>query len=209
MDETGAIEGDVTLEFTGHVAAAYKEGLDEESPAEREKEIIAMLKGRISTETEVTNIVIENLEDPEMPLVYKMKIRVPGYAESTGKRFFVKPNVFSKNAKSLFETSNRRNDIFFRYPWTEKDDVSIEIPAGYRVEAFDPPQAVADSRNTGSYVADIKYDESTRVLRYRKEFAFGRNNELEFSSASYGRIKDLFDSYFRADQHAITLIKEQ
>ena len=64
--EDGTLEGDVTIEYTGHLAFDRKEYDDDDSPAQREETLRDAVKGRMST-AEVSNIKIENVTDPIKP----------------------------------------------------------------------------------------------------------------------------------------------
>src|SRR5262249_41490725 len=88
LSEDGTIEGDVRVEYTGHMAVEKKEDYDEESPAEREKRMHAALAKRISN-AEIAEVKFENVTDPFKPLVISYKVRAQGYAERTGKRLFL------------------------------------------------------------------------------------------------------------------------
>jgi hypothetical protein len=50
---------------------------------------------------ELSDIRIENVTDPVKPFVYAYHVRVPGYAQRTGKRLFLQP-AFSSTALLLF-----------------------------------------------------------------------------------------------------------
>jgi transglutaminase-like putative cysteine protease len=49
LGDDGSLEGDVRIEYSGHVAAQMKEDYDQDSPAEREKSIRDSLKSQLST----------------------------------------------------------------------------------------------------------------------------------------------------------------
>ena len=49
-----------------------------------------LIKEQMST-AEISNIKIENVTDPAKPFVYAFHVRVPGYAQRTGKRLFLQP----------------------------------------------------------------------------------------------------------------------
>jgi hypothetical protein len=45
--------------------------------------------------------------DPSKPLVYQYKIRIPNYAQKTGKRLFLQPGFFEYGAAPMFSTATR------------------------------------------------------------------------------------------------------
>ncbi len=206
LDEDGLLEGDVRIEYSGHFAQTGKENIDEESDQEREKAVIEMAKNLISDTTEISDVEIENLKDTEKPLVFKFKIKIANYVDRTGKRIFIKPNIFANNAKARFSTSERQNDIFFRFPWTETDVVTIKIPDGYSLETADPLKTIEDTSKLGLHQAEITFEQETKTIKYKRNFSFGKKGELYFVSKSYDSIKTLFDHYENADKYAVTLV---
>ncbi|MCO6512137.1 MAG: DUF3857 and transglutaminase domain-containing protein [Aridibacter famidurans] len=208
LAEDGSLTGSAMIEMSGHFAAAYKERLDDDSANEREEAVISYVKSRVSEVAEVKNISIENLDDANRPLIYRFDIRVPDYAQRTGRRMFLIPNVFGRAAKPAFQTSTRHNDIFFQYAWSEEDEVELTLPEGFGVESAEPAQPINDTGKLGRHSSEMVLD-GNRTLVYKRRFSFGSDGNLEFAASSYGRLKDLFDTYHSADQKAVTLTRTE
>lgn len=204
----GALTGSAVVEFSGHLAAAYKERLDDDSANEREEAVISFVRSRVSEVAEVANISIENLDDASRPLIYRFDLRVPDYAQMTGRRMFLLPNVFARAAKPAFQTSTRHNDIFFQYAWSEEDEVAIKLPEGFSVESAEPAEPVNDTGKLGRHRSELVLNEDG-TLAYRRHFSFGSDGNLEYTASSYRRLKDLFDAYHSADQKAVTLMRPE
>jgi hypothetical protein len=205
LGEDGSLEGDVRIEYAGHLADFYREYNDDEAPADREKYLIEMIKRRVGNAAEVTNISIENLEDTEKPFVYAFKLRVPAYAERTGKRIFLRPNIFERNTNSLFTAGKRKYDIFFEYAWSENDSISIEFPKGFSPEAVDSPKAVKDEKTGTSLETAISLSDDKRRLNYERRFAYGKPGSLLVYSIYYSGVKSLFEAIHLADSHSLVL----
>jgi len=205
LNEDGSLEGDVRIEFTGHLADYYREYNDDDSPAEREKYLTETIKGQIGNAAEVTNIFIENLEDTEKPFVYSFKIRVPAYAERTGKRIFLRPNVFERNTGALFTAGTRKYDVFFEYAWSENDEISIELPKNYSPESADSPKAVKDEKTGAALETVISLSDDKKTLNYRRAFSFGKPGALLIYQFYYSGIKGLFESIHTDDSHSLIL----
>jgi hypothetical protein len=86
-------------------------------------------------------IRMENVVDPVKPFVYSFHMRVPGYAQRTGKRLFLQPAFFQKGIAAMFSASTRKHGIYFHYSWTEDDTVTIDLPAGFALENAEAPQS--------------------------------------------------------------------
>jgi hypothetical protein len=207
LSEDGTLEGDVRIEYTGHLASEKKEWNDDDSPAEREKTLVQMVKGRMST-AELSGIHIENVTDPVKPFVYSFHVRVPGYAQRTGKRLFLQPAFFQKGIGTLFQTSSRTNPVYFHFPWTEEDEVTIELPAGFALDNPDAP-APFGSGDLSRYDVKIQITQDQRTLIYKRKFFFGGGatdlNRLYYDAGAYGSLKNYFDTLNKQDSHTITL----
>lgn len=202
LDENGTLEGDVTVEYTGHLAVERKRLNDEDSPTQREENLKEMLKSRLSS-AELTNIVIENATDPVKPFVYKYHVRVPEYAQRTGKRLFFQPAYFHKGVEPMFSAGTRRYPIYFHYSWSEEDEVTIELPKGYALDNADRPAPIAAGISKHEVKMGISNDQ--RTLHYGRTFFFGQHDVLLFTVDKYELIKRLFDEVSKADNHMITL----
>lgn len=202
--EDGTLEGDVRIEYTGQSALSTRLDIFEDSDIKREESLKEEVKQRIST-AEVSNVVIENITDASKPLVYGYKIRVPGYAQKTGKRLFVQPGFFEYGVTPLFSSANRKYDVYFRYPWSEVDDVEISLPQGFSLDSADRPEDLADPSNIGSLKITIGVDNAQTFMKYTRKFHFGNGGKLLFPVASYQGVKNLFDAFHKADAHTITL----
>jgi hypothetical protein len=203
LDENGTIEGDVTIEYTGHLGIERKLFNEEDSPVQREENLKESVKTRLSS-AEFTNIVIENVTDPAKPFIYKYHVRVPGYAPKTGKRMFVQPAFFQKGIDAMFSAGTRKYPIYFHFPWSEEDDITLTVPNGYAFDNADPPGSIS-AGPVSRYEVKMSVTNDQRTLKYKRSFFFGAGDSILFPAESYRTIKRLFDEISRSDNHMITL----
>ncbi|MDT5060986.1 MAG: hypothetical protein QOH63_1445 [Acidobacteriota bacterium] len=207
LSEDGTLEGDVRIEYTGQFAIEKKAANDDDSPAQREQNLRDEIKAQMST-AELSNIQIENATDPVKPFAYSFHISVPGYAQRTGKRLFLQPAFFQHGIGPLFPTSSRTHNIYFHYPWSEEDVVTIELPAGFALDSPDQPAPFA-SGNLTRYDVKISVTQDQRTLVYKRNFFFGGGSTglsaLYYDAANYGPLKTYFDTLNKTDNHTITL----
>lgn len=202
--EDGTLEGDVEMHLSGQRALAYRMDNYEEATAKLEADLKAAVKSRISA-AEISDVIIENMMDGSKPLVQKYKIRVPGYAEKTGKRLFLQPGFFKHGSSPVFSSSTRKYDILFSYPWSEDDTVEIKLPAGFELDSADSPGDVGDPRKIGGLVVKISIDKPNHTLKYKRNFHFGGGGHVQFGPEMYQPLKGMFDAFNKADTHTITL----
>jgi hypothetical protein len=142
--------------------------------------------------------------DPVKPFIYAYHVRVPGYAERTGKRLFLRPAFFQYGVGPLFPTSERKNNVYFHYPWSERDTVEINLPEGYVLDNADSPGSLSAGK-TGQYTVKIAVTQDERTLIYNRSFTFGAPDIMLFPQSIYPALKEYFDMMNKADNHTITL----
>ena len=203
--EDGTLEGTAKLEFTGHTGAYHKEYNDDDTPQQREETLKNIVKYNLLSSAEISDISIENVSDPDKPFTYNFKVKVPGYATRTGKRIFLQPNVFERSSKPGFESSDRRYEVYFKYPYSERDDITIELPAGYDLESPDSPGVMKDQGGISINDIKISLTNDKRFIIYKRDFSFGNGGVLRFDKELYPVLKKLFEAYYQGNSHAITL----
>jgi len=202
--EDGTLEGTVEMQLNGQPALLYRWDNYDESQAKLEENLIADVKRRISV-AEVSNVSIENLSDNTKPLIQKYTLRVPNYAQKTGKRLFIQPGFFEYGENPVFSSSTRKYDIFFQYPWSEDDKVEITYPKNYDLDNADAPGTVSDPKQIGMLEIEMGVARANNTLNYKRHFHFGGGGIVLFNSTMYPPLKGLFDAFHTADSHTITL----
>lgn len=205
--EDGTLEGDVVIEYTGHLSYKHKIQNYDSSQNKREETLKESVKETHST-ADISNINIQNVMDPEKPFIYKYKIRVPNYAQKAGSRMFFQPGFFTAGEKPLFTAATRKYDIFFRYPWSEEDEISITLPEGYELDVAEVPDVIADPDKISYLKLNIGIDKENNVLHYKRNFYFGGGGRTLFSAAAYPALKGLFDAFNKANTHPLILKKQ-
>jgi hypothetical protein len=153
---------------------------------------------------ELSEIKIENVTDPAKPFVYGYHVRVPAYAQRTGKRIFLQPAFFEYGSAPLFSSSIRKNDVYFHYPWSEYDEVTIELPTGYALDNADAP-APFSAGAISEYKPTVAVTSDGKLLIYKRNFFFGGGGNIFFPVAAYPQLKNYFDVVNKQDNHTITL----
>ncbi len=204
LSEDGTLEGDIRVEYAGQLGYRYKMENYNESAGKREEDLKEEIKRRIST-AEISGISIENVTEPQKPFVYAFKVRVPNYAQRTGKRLFLQPGFFEYGESPIFSGATRKYDVYFPYPWSEQDNIEIALPKGFALDNADAPGLLADPSKIGSLNVNIGIDNASNTLIYKRQFHFGGGGKTLFPAAVYQPLKNLFDAFNKADTHTITL----
>ncbi len=200
----GTLEGVVKIEYAGQSGLTRKLEGYEDSANKRETDLKDDIKRQVSS-AEISDVVIENATDPVKPLIHSYKVRVPNYAQRTGKRLFLQPGFFEYGSTPLFSGATRKYDVYFQYPWSESDNIEITYPKDFELDNADAPGEVADPQKISSLNINVKVDRANSAMLYKRDFYFGGGGRLLFPSASYQPVKNLFDAFHQSDTHVITL----
>lgn len=203
LAEDGTLEGEVKIEYTGHLAYRYRANSYEDSPTKREEDLKAEIKNQISA-AEVSAVTIENFMDADKPLIHSYKVKIPNYAQKTGKRLFLQPGFFEYGKKPLFNSATRNYDVYFHFPWSENDKIEFELPKGFALDNADTPAPLTDPERIGMLDIKMRITNDQKILIYDRNFHFA-NGMLVFPKAVYQPIKMTFDKYHTANSHTITL----
>jgi hypothetical protein len=208
LTEDGTLEGVVRVEHNGHSAIMRRSEMFEKSPNEREETIKKSWKQMVAT-AEISDFAMENFDDSLKPYVYSFKVRVPNYAQKTGKRLFLQPGFFEYGTAPLFASETRKYSIYFEYPWSEDDEIEIELPKTFEADSVESPGLVNDTKGIGSLNIKIDLAKETNILKFSRQFYFGGKGNILFAATSYTSLKGLFDSFHKADTYSISLKQKQ
>ncbi|MDQ2776022.1 MAG: DUF3857 domain-containing protein [Acidobacteriota bacterium] len=201
LDGQGALEGDLQEVRGGHPAEEWRAQNRKRSAQEREKRFSDEIKSRLPG-AEVTQIKMSDPSDISKPVSIGYHLRVENYATRTGKRLFFAPAIFEMNRPVRYVSGTRKYDILMKYPWSETEDVSIELPSGYALDQSDAPGGV-NFDPVGSY--SVKIIKMGNRLLYHREFIFGKNLSCYFPVAGYPVLKKIFEGVHDGDSHLLTL----
>jgi hypothetical protein len=211
LNDDGSLEGDVRIEYTGQAGLERKELLADMSAEVREKQVRDAIKTWLPT-AEITNMKFENVSDPLHPMVQSYHVRVPDYAQRTSKRLLLQPAFFQFGSKPMFPNQERRHPVYFHYPWSEEDFVSIQLPDGFEPENFAQLLPLR-AETISAYKPLIVYNVQTRTLTYQRSFFFGAGGALIFPRQGspeviqnyYTQLKMLFDVLHDRDSFTVSL----
>lgn len=207
LTEDGTLEGTLRVEHNGHQAIMRRADMFTKTPAEREEILKKSWKETLPT-AEITDFSMEDFNDSSKPYNYSFKVRVPNYAQKTGKRIFLQPGFFEYGRTATFTGDTRKYAIYFEYPWSETDDIEIELPKTLEADSVDSPGTVNEAKGIGALNIKIDLVKETNILKYKRDFYFGKGMIL-FPATSYKPLKNLFDLFHKADTHTVSLKQKQ
>jgi hypothetical protein len=130
-----------------------------------------------------------------------LHIKATAYATVTGKRLILNPYMLKGSSERLVPDSSRKYDFLVDRSYTHVDSITIDIPAGFRLESV--PKEIVMENKFGQYRRSVKW-EANRLVYYR----FNMQNKGRYSAKEYNELVKHFDQIYKADRSSIVFVKE-
>jgi hypothetical protein len=202
LSDTGAIDGDIELQYSGHAAHDRRFELEGESDASRLEHLKDELT-KMYPDAEISGIRIANADDPEKALALNYHIKADGYAQRTGKRLLLQPFFFQRGVAPMFAEGDRKFPVYFPYAWEEHDSVTFELPDGFSLDNADSPASL-EFGAPGAYKVRLM-TRGTKELILARDLTFGRGGQILYGVETYPQLKKIFDEIQTRDNHTISL----
>ena len=199
----GTLEGEWRLTYSGYWSDLFREQEDQDSDAERIKSLQDDLAGRVPGA--VISDVHLDASDSSEPYTVSYRVRIEGYAQRTGARLFFQPMIFQKGLEPMFPSSARSTAVYFRFPWTEQDEIAITLPAGFELEQPEVPSEL----NGGLVRYRVSMKAGGSQLSDTRQLTIGGRDVVVFDQERYAQVKEFFDRVHGADGHTLVLRRPQ
>ena len=142
LDEEGVASGKLEVEFTGQLAALWREDARREDQTGRQKALEDKIKEWLPAGSSVDVTNVKNWEDNALPIDVEATIKIPNLGTSAGHRMLVAASPFETTQASAFQAQLRVNPVYISFPREEIDDVKLQSPAEYKIETVPPAHEV-------------------------------------------------------------------
>jgi len=194
----GRIEVRVDSKLTGQRAIELRNELGGLTSNEQRRRMVDAARNLLPQATiDESSFAISNLTDATAPLAHSLSFTLPQFVERTERRLLLRPALLSHRDESLTPAPTRSNGIYFHYPWSENDRVTIESPDGYELEQL--PEPVTIDIGAARYRSAF-HSEGRRVIYERQLIV----NAINFTANQYPTIKSFFDRVHQADRAVIS-----
>lgn len=140
-------------------------------------------------------------EKNTLPVIKEtLSVTANNYAQVTGNRLFVVPNILSRSGNKLMEEDTRKFDVELNSEYKDIDTVEIKIPAGYQPEAM--PLPVKMETKFGKYSISAKV-QGDKISYYRSMEQYrGR-----FPASAYNDLVKFYEQVYKSDRSKVVLVK--
>jgi len=113
---------------------------------------------------------------------------------ATGKRIFLPLSIFAAGGRDPFASSHREEPIDLQFPFLEKDQVTLHLPAEFQVESV-PTDARVDLPQNAVYLSVAKA--AGQTITYERNLIMAN---ILFTAAEYDKLKGFFDDVSNKDR---------
>ena len=171
LQPDGTLLGTIEETRTGAMAASMRAWLQPLDAAARVRAIESSL-GQHLAHYKTAGMTIEQLDDPEPPLVIRYELTVPSYATRVADMILVRPRVLGAKAEGTIATKERKYGYMTDGVSLQTDEVEIALPPQIALDEL--PKAVDVSTPHVQYTSNSAFENG--VLRYKRRYAMQTNS---------------------------------
>jgi hypothetical protein len=196
--EDGTLKGDIVLEFKGAEALEHRLDAVDRDEAGRKKDLEDEVKQWLPAGSIVKMSVAQGWEDSDTPLAARFNVEVPNYATNAGKRLLVPAFLFQLRQNQAFTHSQRKYPVYFPYPFTDNDVVTMKVPAGFTLESVPQPE---DAKLPYARYQNVSNFDGLQLVTQR-QLAF---NAIYLPVEKYSELKSFFGKVQAGDEQQAVL----
>jgi hypothetical protein len=196
--EDGSAKGKIGIGWAGEEALTHRlRGLKTDD-AGRKKELEDELKAMLPSGASVLLDTVEGWDDAEKQLSATFSVEIPSYASSAGKRMLVPTNLFQSRSRQPFAHGERKQPVYFNFPYYLMDETTITFPATYQMENLPEVQPI----KTDFSVYNLKHSAKGNTVTISRTFAIA---EIAFKQNEYGELRKFFGEVSNGDSQPLVL----
>jgi len=199
----GAIndQGDLNASLVSLYQAERQDALEERIHTSNKDEMDHYLKTFIDLPTydvigfnyQSTNIRLPAIQE-------SLKLTSPNYAQVSGRRLFILPNIVTRSESRPKADAGRRQDFVSFDEFRDVDSVELQVPGGYRLETM--PAPIHLETPFGSFESACTFE--TDRLRYHRTY---ERRAGKFSAKSYSDYVNFLQQVYKYDHTRTVLVK--
>jgi hypothetical protein len=197
--DDGTLEGKLEIIYTGQLACDMRDRQQRDDEAGRKKIITDEVKRWIGADISFDDVTITDWDKLDQPVRIQGTLRIPGFASSAGHRALVRLTVFQSDYATAFQPQKRTNPIYFHYPLTEKDTLTLHLSGAFKVETLPTPGKASPG---GGFQYSVASNQDGDVIKVDRQLVI---NGMLFRATDYSAIRSFFNTVKTDDDGQIVL----
>ena len=198
LTQEGSLEGKLTVTYSGLEASSLRAEMRHEDDTARKKFVEDQVRSSVpaAIEIELTNKPDWTTSEPK--LVAEFDLKVPGWVSGAGSHAFLPVGIFGGVEKHIYEHSARTQPLYYRFMSQKADDITIELPLGWKVTTLPKP----GDRDAKLLVYTVKMDEKNGTLHIARRL---RNDLVLLEPKYYPTVRSFYQSVRTGDEEQVVL----
>jgi hypothetical protein len=198
VSENGSATGKVGIGWAGEAALTHRLSGLKTDDAGRKKELEDELKALLPVGSLVKLDTATGWEDAEKQLSATFSVEIPSYASSAGKRMLVPTNLFQSRSRQPFTLGERKQPVYFNFPYYLMDETTITFPVTYQMENLPEVRTV----KTDFSLYSLKHSAQGNTVTISRTFAIA---EIAFHQNEYAGLRKFFGDVNAGDTQPLVL----
>lgn len=203
LSKDGVLRGRVRATYTGTEAFWRRHRENNEDAAHKREFLKDDLLGALGDSAVVTVV-----GDPDWEgsgdFVVEYDVELGERVLSAGGRRVFPMAMFVANTTKAFQADQRTHPMYFRYPYEVEEDVEIELPVGWKLDAL-PDGRVTDQKLARYSILAVKLAGTPEAVRVRR---LHRMALLLLRPSAYPEIREFFQQIRAGDEQQIVVRTE-
>jgi uncharacterized protein DUF3857 len=202
LTNDGTAKGSVAIGWTGEEALVRRLSALKTDVAGRKKDLEDEMKALLPKGAIVTLDTSNGWDDADAQLNATFNVEIPSYATTTGKRMLVPRDVFATRTRQPFAHGDRKNPVYFDFPFYSMDETTFTIPTGFHLDNVADAQPV----QTGFSFYRIQHTSSGNSVTVARDFAMAG---IGFQQSEYPELRKFFSGVTTGDSDSLVLTAAQ
>jgi hypothetical protein len=195
IDPEGKVTGKIRRQLADYNALITRDNMY----GVKEEEYLEKLENR-NNKIEINDYSRANEKDLLLPIIETYSFTGNNLCEVIGGKIYVSPMLFFANEKNPFKQDVREYPVDFGFPFTDKYNITLQIPEGFTPEVLPAPVVVNMEDNLGSFKFNIASVENTLQISIQHQI-----NEGIVSTEQYEMLKEYYKSMIAKETEKIVL----
>ena len=197
INTEGTVEGLMITTYNGLNALEYRTVASNQ----KEEDIIALLESNYR-DIEIEKFRISNKEKCSKPLSEMLQFTQDNGADIIGDKIYISPLLFLTVNENPFKLKERLYPIDYASPWSNKTNISLEIPEGYILQSKPEDLALTLPDQMGTYILKTEFKNNKILVTSQTNL-----NIPVISSIHYSSIKELYKKAIENQLEKIVLVQ--
>ncbi len=198
LAEDGSAHGKVAVAWAGEEALIHKLSGMKTDEAGRQKALEEELQEMLPNGSSVKFETANGWDSADAQLTATFSVEVPSLASNAGKRMLVPTNFFQSRSKQPFAEGERKNPVYFYYPYYAIDEMHITYPDSFRMENL--PKT--DPLRTAFSMYKVERTANGNTVVINRDFAMAG---MAFISKDYPELRKFFSGVSTGDSEPLVL----